>query len=498
MYRPLLALVVVVLASAPASACWMALDPVGYAHGCPVIIRGVIVDIVEPKEAGKGEERVDDLALIRVDEIIRNDFSDVPLKVGETFAVRMVSRKNRLRASTDLHYHIKTEAIWLIPLKKEGEFRIDWHPVQKQALADRAKLKLDQCGLAKAVRVGGGDERPTQAEWFAKQKADEEAAKKHAEEAEAARQRVYEIAKGLALAPKLDADALRAFREAESGIRLDVFQPAAWRKQPNPALEGDRLVELAEYVLKNDPDEGVRGWAMLRLGRTHREGEPVGKRAIDVLAAGLADPSSRVREYACSSLQERGAKEHTAAIAKLLRDPGVNTRLAAISALGAFGHKESVPAILAAYEGEGKKVPWQAHVYIEALAQLGETRVMLYIAREALKDKDSSDIQRQLVYESLAFSTSREAVPVLMEYLVTELHCAVKHLPEEPWYRTYKDLCQQLEKRTGQKFGTDALAWLDWWNKARVDYGAEALKVDQTAAKAAYERYRELLEDRKK
>src|SRR3954468_13544293 len=119
MLRLLLAPGLALLAAAPAPACWMAVDPAVFARGCPVIVRGPIVAI---DDGPAGRDRADDVAHVRVDEVVRNDLTDVPLKAGDRLAVRMVSARSRVRESTDLRYPVGTEAIWLVVLTARGEF----------------------------------------------------------------------------------------------------------------------------------------------------------------------------------------------------------------------------------------------------------------------------------------------------------------------------------------------------------------------------------------
>src|SRR5688572_29613949 len=106
MPRVLFSLALLVLTAPAASACWTAIDPGAFASDCPIIIRGVIVAVAE---AAPGGDRSDDLAGIKVLEIHKNELKDVPLKVGDTFTVRMISRNNRMRTSTDINYPVKTE-----------------------------------------------------------------------------------------------------------------------------------------------------------------------------------------------------------------------------------------------------------------------------------------------------------------------------------------------------------------------------------------------------
>src|SRR5262245_3623977 len=114
----LLALALVLTTISPARACWAALDPGGYAQGCPIIIKGTIVAVAEPGQ-GKGD---DALAAILIEEIQKNELKDVPLKVGDYFHARMVSLNRRVRTSIDLNYPLKTRAVWLVALTSKGEF----------------------------------------------------------------------------------------------------------------------------------------------------------------------------------------------------------------------------------------------------------------------------------------------------------------------------------------------------------------------------------------
>src|SRR5216683_2615996 len=82
-------------------ACWKEIDPRGYAHECPIIVAGTIEKIAE---AAPGGDRADHIASIRILAVHRNELTDVGLKVGDLWPVRMISRNNRVRTSTDLTY----------------------------------------------------------------------------------------------------------------------------------------------------------------------------------------------------------------------------------------------------------------------------------------------------------------------------------------------------------------------------------------------------------
>ena len=129
-------------------------------------------------------------------------------------------------------------------------------------------------------------------------------------------------------------------------------------------------------------------------------------------------------------------------------------------------------------------------MFVDSLARLGETKVMLDVTRRALREENALS---EWLIDGMGHSESRDVVPVLVEALVPELNRTVANLKNHSRGVAYENLCRQLEKRTGKTLGTDPAAWLDWWEKARADYGAAALAVDRAATKAAYEEYRKLL-----
>ena len=59
--------------------------------------------------------------------------------------------------------------------------------------------------------------------------------------------------------------------------------------------------------------------------------------------------------------------------------------------------------------------------------------------------------------------------------------------------RVYVGLCTQLQKRTDQAFGDDAVKWLTWWNDTgRTGYGAAAVEFDGQAVRQLLGEYRGL------
>ncbi len=432
MARLLLALALAAVVSPAIRACWTAVDPGAFAVDCPLIVRGTIESVAE---AAPGQNRADDLARIKIAAIHRNELKDVPLKVGDVFTVRMISRNNSLRTSTDLNYPVRTGALWLIVLTTKGEFRIDQHPVQNQPANARITPRVVEKSVIEKKSDEKEGENPlgtmTQKEWIAKQQQQAERRAKDRAEYTAIQKEIRDIARELSEAAKLEGDAVRRFQKASLEVRRDVFQ---LRNHEQP-LTGDRLVEAVEFTLRNDPDESVRVFAANSLGYSENW-KRAGARAGVVLARALSDRSSTVRMFACQTLGQRSEKEQAAAIARLLRDGNAEVRDMALTTLRQFGN--------------------------------------------------------------LSVTEANAVVPILMDALVPELIRAVQLMKKGSKDQTYGELCRLLEKHTGQKFDADPLAWLDWWEKARVDFAGSAVTVDRTAARTNFELYRKLLLESKK
>jgi hypothetical protein len=426
MKRLLVVLTLIAFASPALGGCWAEIDPGAFADDCPIIIRGTIISV---KEAAPGQQRADDIASIKVAAIVRNELKDVGLKVGDIFQVRMISRNNTQRVSTDLNYPVQTEALWLVVLNTNGDFRIDQHPVQKQP----ANSKVGPRVIAKGIETKKPDQKEspnplgtlTKVQWITKQREKAERRARDIAEHNARQKEIRDIAHELAGAAKLEGDAVKRFQEASMDARRDVFQ---LRESEQP-LTGDRLVEAVEFTLRNDPDENVRVFAANALG--YRENwKRAGARAGVVLVQALSDRSASVRMFACQALGQRTEKEQAAAIAKLLRDDNADVRDMAVTTLGRLG--------------------------------------------------------------ILSVAEANAVVPILMESLVPTLENSVKRMKGGAKDQRYAELCQLLEKHTGQKLDTNPLAWLDWWEKARVDFNGAAVKVDRKAAESSFELYQRL------
>src|SRR5262245_15002341 len=110
-------------------ACWRGIEPSAFASTCPIIVSGTIARV----DPYSGEaERGHDIAYIATHQILKNDLSDEPLRVGGHVKAKMCSRNNRVHTSTDLRYELGASGIWLITMAKDGSFHIDQHPVQRQ------------------------------------------------------------------------------------------------------------------------------------------------------------------------------------------------------------------------------------------------------------------------------------------------------------------------------------------------------------------------------
>lgn len=461
----------------PAPACWMSLAPGVLEADSPIIVRGKIVAI---QEAKKGQMRADDLAEIEIAEILKNELKDVPLKVGDKFTVRMISRGNMAKMSTDLNYPLKTDALWLIKLNAKGEFRIDGHPDRKRALDAKPELRGPK-RLARAVEKKIGDEpddgKVTKADWIKRVEIDEKREAEERAKREAEQREIREIAADLAKAERIDSESMRRYQKAVSDTRRDVFQINAG-EQP---LRDERLVAVAGFVLAHDPDASVRGFAVSSLCYATLKD---GRSAVEVLITALKDPSESVRLSACAALVSRGEKGHTNFVRALLKHDKKDVRFMAVRMLGSLGDAESIPAILKLYEEEnpGSENAW---TFTECLARLGEKKISLSTAKQSMAS-DNWNI-RYFVADALAEVVTVDAVPTAMECFALELRRILRGEKQTGFdERIYQKLIAVLVKRTGKDFGADPVAWAKWWDTARLPYAAPALEIDVESAMQAY------------
>jgi hypothetical protein len=382
--------------------------------------------IVSVKEAARGQQRADDVADIKVAAIVRNELKDVGLKVGDVFPVRMISRHNTSKSSIDINYPVQTEALWLVVLNTKGKFRIDQHPVQKQPVNSKVGPRV----IAKGIEKKKPDEKepPNPLGTLTK----EQWIEKQREKAERQKR---DIADYNARRKEIRdiARELSAADKLEGEVvkrfqkaPTDVRRDVFQLREGEQPLTGDRLVEAVEFTLRNDPDENVRLFAANCLGYSENW-KRAGARAGVVLVQATSDRSARVRMFACQALGQRTEKEQAAAIAKLLRDDNADVRDMAATTLGRLG--------------------------------------------------------------TLSVAEANAVVPIMMESLVPTLGHAVQRLKGGMQDQAYAELCRVLEKHTGQKLGTNPLGWLDWWDKARVDFNGAAVQVDRKAAQASLEMY---------
>ena len=320
MPRVLLAIVFAVAVTPLAWSCWSAKDPSAFAEDCPIIVAGSIESV---QKAAPGGQRSDDIASIRVDAVHRNELTDVPLKVGDLLAVRMISQNNQQRSSTDLNYPVKSKAIWLVLLTSKGEFRIDAHPVQKQPFQDLPKLRL----MRNVNKAGAGSDKPvlanpqgskTKAEWVAwKQRQEEQQAKASAAHS-AQQQAIRDLAQEFAERDGLEEKVWKRFQEAEPDVRRGIFQ-LNLNEQP---MTGPRLAEVAQGVLLHEKDDNIRTHAVSQLAYCR---DP-GAKGMEVLGAALRDRSASVRLFACQSVKMRRYEPLADQVKKLQNDPDAQVR----------------------------------------------------------------------------------------------------------------------------------------------------------------------------
>lgn len=311
------------------AACWASIDPQGLAEDCPIIVTGTIEKIVE---AAPGGVRSDDIASLRIEAIARNELTDVPLKVGDLLAVRMISRNNATRLSTDLNYPVKTRAVWMVMLTSKGEFRIDKRPEQKQAIGFSPNLRT-----AKELTKQADDSRPalanpagsrSRAEWIARQKM-QEAQRAQDWKAHSAQQKaIRDLAKRFADAEVLDAKMWARFKEAETEVRRGILQ-LQLHEQP---MTGSRFAETAQGILLHELDDNIRTHAVSQLAYCR---DP-GAKGMEVLAAALRDRSASVRLFACQSVKMRRYEPLADQVRQLQSDPDRQVRDMATATLAAW------------------------------------------------------------------------------------------------------------------------------------------------------------------
>jgi hypothetical protein len=328
MMRHIFPLIILAVSGSAAWSCWSEIAPSAFALDCPVIVAGSIEEVVE---AAPGGLRADDSAKIRIDAIFRNELTDLPLKIGDLFPVKMISKNNQLRTSTDLNYPLKTKAVWLVKLTSKGEFRIDIHPVQKQPYQLELKLKF---GLRDKVMKAGKEAVPalanpngtqSKAEWIvAMKRMDEERVKARAAH-DFQQKAIRALAKRFADADELTDEVWKAYHHADIDVRRSVLQ-LSLHEQP---MSGPRFAELARGVLQQEKDDNVRTHAVSQLAYCR---DP-GPKGVEVLASALRDKSPSVRLFACQSVKFRRYEQLAGQIMQMRSDPDQQVRAMAIETL---------------------------------------------------------------------------------------------------------------------------------------------------------------------
>jgi hypothetical protein len=316
MVRFIAATTILIGAGSFAWACWSAIEPSAFAEECPIIVAGTIETVAQ---AAPGGDRSDDIASIRIDVVHRNELTDVGLRAGDLLQVRMISKNNRSRMSTDLNYPVRTKAIWLVMVTSQGDFRIDVHPVQKQPFQLAPKF-----GGLERVAKNRGDNRTnpsgskTTAQWIAWTK-DQKAQRAKAMAAHHAQQKaIRDLAKLFADAETLNEHVWTHFNEAEVDVRRGILQ-LAMHEQP---MTGPRFAEVAQGTLLREKDDNVRTHAVSQLAYCR---DP-GPKGMEVLAGAMRDRSASVRLFACQSVKMRRFEQLADQVKELQNDPDPQVR----------------------------------------------------------------------------------------------------------------------------------------------------------------------------
>jgi hypothetical protein len=316
MVRFIAATAILIGAGSIAWACWSAIAPSAFAEECPIIVTGTIEAVAQ---AAPGGDRSDDIASIRVDAVHRNELTDVGLRTGDLLQVRMISKNNRSRSSTDLNYPLRTKAIWLVMLTSQGEFRIDVHPVQKQPFQLAPKFgRVERVAKNRGDNSANPSGSKTTAEWIAWTR-DQKAQRAKAMAAYHAQQKaIRAIAKLFADAEDLNQQLWTRFNEAEVDVRRGILQ-LAMHEQP---MTGQRFAEVAQGVLLREKDDNVRTHAVSQLAYCR---DP-GAKGMEVLARALRDRSASVRLFACQSVKMRRFEQLADQVKELQNDPDPQVR----------------------------------------------------------------------------------------------------------------------------------------------------------------------------
>jgi HEAT repeat protein len=137
----------------------------------------------------------------------------------------------------------------------------------------------------------------------------------------------------------------------------------------------------------NDPDPGVRAYSAWSLGNI---GEPAIREAGLALVKVLRDPSKEVASAAAGALRHAAASHEAAhglvgRVLEVARDPVVQTRRAAITALGMLEAGSAYPALIEALADEDAGVRQRAAA---ALGELGDRRALAALGERLRHDPD--------------------------------------------------------------------------------------------------------------
>lgn len=223
--------------------------------------------------------------------------------------------------------------------------------------------------------------------------------------------------------------------------------------------ENDACDAVLVYLLKYG-ETNIRARAASGLSHSKHE------TAVPALIAALRDRQREVRLFACQALMFQKDANAADAVAALLDDEAADVRRTAVRTLGWLDARDKLPALRRLYERDvaADAVTW---MYPDCFARLGDEELALRSARPLLGDSNWN--ARFFVVGALARLESRQVVPLLMSALPREmeLELAQRQAPE----RTFRRMCEELDRRTKTEFGDDAAARMRWWTEHGAEYG---------------------------
>ncbi len=188
---------------------------------------------------------------------------------------------------------------------------------------------------------------------------------------------------------------------------------------------------------------------------------------IDALTATIEHDEAMPCLFACQTLgSARPAPDSdmTAAHAALLRTVDNENLWVARTAVRALGKRQYKPARqriirLFTEHPTDESIAWCT---AEALGSLGGADDVLLRAVDVALDSKNWNI-RFFAIEAVRHAKSKKTVTFLIDQLASEIERTVRDVKEHGvGDRVLRSLVEQLEARTGEKFGTDVQRWKHW------------------------------------